>query len=291
MQARTLPAGASRSRRGYPGRVRLIASGPVPLYGWPALGAAGVRVAATTRGGGVSQGRFASLNLGFHVGDEDDAVLANRVRAAEAFGATLDDCVFAEQVAGTGVTRVGAAERGRGARRRDTAIPATDALITTDPGTVLAAMAADCMLITLVDPDAGVLALVHAGWPGTTAGIIPKAVAAMAECGAKPVRTIAAIAPSVSADTYQVGDDVAAAVRAALGERTGEALRPDGTGRHLFDLPAAARIQLTDAGIAAERIHAAGLVTGPGTPFFSHRFEGPTGRFAVLAQLTGRAAA
>lgn len=271
--------------------MRLIASDPVPLYGWPVFDAAGVRVAVTTRAGGVSRGRFASLNLGLHVGDENDAVLANRARAAEAFGVVLDDCVFAEQVAGTGVTRVGVAERGRGAWSRDTAIPATDALITTDPGTVLAAMAADCMLITLVDPAAGVLALVHAGWPGTTAGIIPKAVAAMGECGADPGRTVAAIAPAVSGETYQVGGEVAEATHAALGGRTADALRPDGTGRYLFDLPAAAGIQLADAGIPADRIHASRAVTGPGTPFFSHRFEGPTGRFAVLAQLTRKAAA
>jgi YfiH family protein len=170
-------------------------------------------------------------------------------------------------------------------------MPATDALITTDPGTVLAAMAADCMLITLVDPDGGVLALVHAGWPGTTAGIIPRAVAAMTERGADPGRVIAAIAPSVSGETYQVGDDVALAAHTALGERTDAVLRPDGTGRYLFDLPAAAHIQLTDAGITADRIHSSGAVTGPDTPYFSHRFEGPTGRFAVLAQLTGKAAA
>jgi YfiH family protein len=271
--------------------VRLIASGQLPLYGWPEFDGAGVRAAVTTRAGGLSQGRFASLNLGFHVGDEHDAVLANRERVAAAFGVSLDDCVFAEQVAGTTVTTVGSDARGRGARSRDTAIPATDALITTDPGTVLVAMAADCMLITLVDPDAHVLALVHAGWPGTTAGIIPKAVAAMAECGADPARTIVTIAPTVSGGAYQVGDDVARAARTALGERTPEVLRPDGTGRYLFDLPAAARIQLAVAGVPAHRIHSSGAVTGPGTPYFSHRFEGPTGRFAVMAQLTGEAAA
>jgi YfiH family protein len=265
--------------------------GPVPLYGWPVFGGAGVRVAVTTRAGGVSRGRFASLNLGLHVGDEDDAVLANRLRAAKAFGVALDECVFAEQVGGAHVSRVGAADRGRGALDRDSAIPATDALVTTDPDAVLAVMAADCMLITLVDPAARVLALVHAGWPGTTAGIIPKAVASMGECGAAPLRTIAAIAPAVSGERYQVGDDVAAAARAALGERAGDALRPDGTGRYLFDLPAAARIQLSSAGISPDRVHVSDAVTGPGTLFFSHRFEGPTGRFAVLAQLTRKAAA
>lgn len=250
-----------------------------------------VRVAVTTRSGGVSTGRFASLNIGFHVGDKYDDVLANRIRAAEAFGVDLDDCVFAEQVAGTRITRVSDADRGRGARDIADAIPRADGLVTTESGLVLALMAADCMLITLHDPAAPALALVHAGWPGTVNGAITAAVQAMQDCGARSDRIIAAIAPAVSGETYQVGDDVAEAARGAFGPRMSEVLRPDGTGRYVFDLVGAARIQLVDAGLAMTSIYASGQSTGPGTDFFSHRFEGPTGRFALFAQLTGKAAA
>lgn len=263
----------------------------MPLWRFDCFDESLLRVAVTTRTGGVSQGRFASLNLGFHVGDDPETVLSNRRRATAAFGALLDECVFAEQVAGTTVSRVGATDRGRGATARATAIPAADALLTTEPGVVLALMAADCMLLTLHDAEARVLALVHAGWPGTTAGIISAAVAAMHEAGADPARVIVAIAPAVSGETYQVGGDVAGAARAALGDRAADVLRPDGTGRYLFDLVGAARIQLADAGVAGGNIHDSGAVTGPGTPFYSHRFEGPTGRFAVLAQLPEEAAA
>lgn len=256
----------------------------------PGLDGTGVRAVVSTRAGGVSTGPYGSLNLGLHVGDDDDAVLTNRHLVADALGVELGDVVFAEQVAGNRVTRVGPSDRGRGARDRMTAIPATDALVTTEPGLTLAMMAADCMLLVLHDSAAKVLAVVHAGWPGTTSGIIGRAVAAMADCGADPARIVAAIGPAVSAETYQVGEDVAAAARSALGERTASVLRPDGTGRYLFDLVGAARLQLADAGLAPGSVHALGQVTGPGTPFYSHRFEGPTGRFAVMAQLTGEAA-
>jgi copper oxidase (laccase) domain-containing protein len=75
--------------------------------------------------------------------------------------------------------------------------------------------------------------------------------------------------------------------RSAFGDRVGEVLRPDpGNGeRWMFDLWAANRRQLLDAGVPAGQIQVAGMGTGPGTPFFSHRFEGPTGRFAAFARL------
>lgn len=244
-----------------------------------------VRAVVTTRFGGVSQGRFASLNVALHVGDDDDAVLLNRLRAATNFGASLNDFIFANQVGGTSVTRVGSSDRGRGTRSLGTAIPATDALVTTDPGVVLAVLAADCMLIALHDPQAHVLGVVHAGWPGTTAGIIPRAVDAMRDCGADPERIIASISPAVDGDRYQVGEDVADAALVALGSRVTTALRADGTGRYLFDLPAAARVHLARAGVPDGHVFTSDQVTGPGTPFYSHRFEGPTGRFALFAQL------
>ncbi|MEO7126662.1 MAG: polyphenol oxidase family protein [Nakamurella sp.] len=268
-----------------------VTSSLLPLWSFPCFDPATLRVAITTRRGGVSTGSFASLNIGFHVGDEYDDVLTNRIRTAEAFGVDLDDCIFAEQVAGTRITRVGDPERGRGARSKADALPQADGLVTTEPGPVLALMAADCMLIAMHDPAAPALALVHAGWPGTVNGAIPAAVRAMLECGAKPDRIVTAIAPAVSAGTYQVGDDVAQAALSAFGPRVGEVLRPDGTGRYVFDLVGAAHIQLVDAGLKVASIFDSGQTTGPGTDFFSHRFEGPTGRFALLAQLSGKAAA
>lgn len=268
-----------------------VPPGAPTLLPLPGLDPTLVRAAVTTRAGGVSVGGFASLNLGFHVGDEAAAVLTNRERAADAFGAPLGDCIFAEQVAGTRVQVVTAADRGRGARSRTDAVAQTDALVTDDPNPVLVLMAADCMLIALFDPTRPALALIHAGWPGTTKGVIPAAVDAMREIGADPGRIVASIGPAVSAEAYQVGEDVADAVHLAFADRAARVLRPDGTGRYLFDLPAAATVQLVDAGLDPRRVHRFAGTTGPGTPFFSHRFEGPTGRFAVLAQLTGKTAA
>jgi len=256
-----------------------------PLLTWSCFDPSRVRVALTTRSGGVSTGRYASLNLGLHVGDSPGAVLENRTRVAGALRASLDELVFCQQVHRRAVTVVGAEHRGRGARSDADAIPETDALVTTDPGIALVVMVADCVPIVLHEPVAGVLAVVHAGWGGTVRGVTPAAVQTMLEHGSDPARIVAGIGPAIDGAIYQVGDDVADLARAAFDDAVGEVLRPDGSGRYLFDLVAGARIQLQGTGLSPTNIHASGLVTGPGTPFFSHRLEGPCGRFAVLARL------
>lgn len=250
----------------------------MPVARWPALDGLGVDAIVTTRAAG---------NLGLHVGDDAERVRANRGRAAEALGAAPGDLVFCRQSHGAGVAVVGRGHRGRGLTDDEDAIPATDALVTAEPGPVLVVMVADCVPLVLVDPVRRVLACVHAGWGGTVRGVTGAAVAAMRDLGADPAAIVAAIGPSIAPGRYQVGDDVAEAAADAFGARTGEVVRPDGTGRWLFDLWRATALQLVEAGVPDRSIHLAGEDTGPGTPWFSHRSEGPCGRFALLATLSG----
>ena len=84
---------------------------------------------------------------------------------------------------------------------------------------------------------------------------------------------------------YQVGEDVAGAARSAFCAEVGDVLAPDGPGHWRFDLCAANRRVLAEAGVPAARIEPAGVGTGPGGPFFSDRAERPCGRFAALARL------
>jgi copper oxidase (laccase) domain-containing protein len=57
---------------------------PLIVPDWNAPDA--VRAVATTRVGGVSRDRYASLNLGEHVGDRPEAVRENRARLAAGGG-------------------------------------------------------------------------------------------------------------------------------------------------------------------------------------------------------------
>jgi YfiH family protein len=257
----------------------------LPVLSWPAFDAHPLDAAVTTRDGGVSTGRYRGLNLGLLVGDDETAVLANRARVASAIGGSLDDFVFCEQSHQPNVHIVTAEHRGRGARSTADAIAQTDALVTAVPGITLAVMAADCVPLVLFDPVARVLACVHAGWGGTVRGVTPAAVETMRTLGAEPARIIAGIGPAIHPDRYQVGADVAELAERAFGEAVALVIRPDGTGKWLFDLWQANALQLTTAGVPPEQVHIAGRDTGPGTPFYSHRSEAPCGRFAAIARL------
>jgi YfiH family protein len=261
-------------------------SAGLDILTWPAFGPLAVDVAVTTRHGGVSEGAYASLNLSLQVGDDPARVLENRRRAAAALGAATTDLVICEQVHGRRVAVVGGTDRGRGALRPDDVIAGADGLVTGDPGIVLAVMAADCVPIVLYDPVAHVLGCVHAGWRGTVARVCQSAVDTMASLGARPADIIAGVGPAIAPRAYQVGDDVAAAVHSAFGDGGDGLVRPDGTGRWLFDLWAANSRVLRDAGVLDGNIHLAGIATGaePGL-FFSHRQASPCGRFAALARL------
>jgi YfiH family protein len=261
-------------------------AGGLPVLRWPAISAAGVDAVVTTRRGGVSTVPYRSLNLALHVGDDPEAVAENRRRAAAAVGATPADLVFGAQVHGRTATVVTSADRGRGSTDLADALPGADALVTTEPGPVLVTLVADCVPLVLIDPGAGVLATVHAGWRGTAAGVTESALAAMAKLGADPSRVLAGIGPAVSPDAYRVGDEVADALRDALDGAPGDTvLRPSGDGGWLADLCEANRRALIRAGVAPERISLAGAATGEPGPFFSDRAVRPCGRFGLLARL------
>ena len=274
----------------------------LPVLTWPAFDPLPVEALVTTRHGGVSAGRYATLNLSFAVGDEAANVRENRRRAAAALGADPAGFVFAAQVHGRHAEVVSAADRGRGTLSAGDAVGPADALVTAAPGTVLAILVADCVPIVLYDPGAHVLACVHAGWRGTVARAAEAALAAMCSLGTRPRDVIAGIGPSVAAGSYQVGEEVARAARDAFGEELAGAapdgfgeqaralLRPaGGPGQWLFDLPAANRHVLRTAGVPDRQIHVAATPTGPDPGlFFSHRAERPCGRFALAARLEPR---
>ena len=197
----------------------------VPVLTWPVFDPLPVEALVTTRHGGVSAGRYATLNLSFAVGDEAANVRENRRRAAAALGADPADFVFAAQVHGRRAEVVSAADRGRGTLAGGDPVGPADALVTAAPGTVLAILVADCAPIVLYDPAAHVLACVHAGWRGTVARTAEAALAAMCSLGTRPRDVIAGIGPSVAAGSYQVGEEVARAARDAFGEEVAGAAR------------------------------------------------------------------
>jgi len=244
------------------------------------LGVPGVEALVSTRSGGVSEGPYASLNLGLHVGDDPERVLENRRRASASVRADLSELIFMDQVHGANVNVVGLQDAGRGAMLLDDAIPATDALVTNERGAVLVALVADCAPILLCDPVAGVLGVAHAGWRGTVAGVSGATVEAMCELGATRSDLIGVVGPAISPGAYEVGEDVAqafldAGYQAALHDHAG----------HLHaDIAGANALALLYAGLSPENISLT-TESSDDEAFFSDRAARPCGRFGLLARL------
>jgi len=224
----------------------------------------GFLVAFTERTGGVSEGTFASLNLGLMSGDDRSSVEENRRRLTAAVA--VDRIVTVRQVHGASVV---AAASGDGNAEGD-------GMVTDASGVALVVLAADCVPIALADPSTGRLAVVHAGWRGMAAGILDRAAGLFAE----PDRVLAAIGPAIGADHYEVSRDVAEAVSSRVDG--GAVLRRRGLRPHL-DLPATAARHLGELGVT--RIDEAETCTAcEEARFYSHRRDGGvTGRQALVA--------
>jgi len=149
-----------------------------------------------------------------------------------------------------------------------------DAAITTQPGVVLAAHAADCALVALITDD-GVLGVVHAGWRGIVEGVITAAVEQVRARSDAPVRAV--LGPCIRPAHYEFGADDLARVAAVVGDAA-RARTADGS--PALDLPASVRAALGSAGV--DDVNDLGLDTAH-ADFFSHRLRGDTGRHALVA--------
>jgi len=80
-----------------------------------------------------------------------------------------------------------------------------DILISNHPGCALGVLTADCLPIILYDQANHAVAIVHAGWKGTVAGIAQKAVLLMCEqFKTDPTDLIVLFGPSAQACCYEV---------------------------------------------------------------------------------------
>ncbi|HEX4460144.1 MAG TPA: polyphenol oxidase family protein, partial [Polyangia bacterium] len=165
----------------------------------------GVRHGFSTRRGGVSTGRFATLNLGGKWGDDPDAVAHNRRRFAAAGGFDLERLFTAKQVHGARVAVVV-----EGTLPERVAAVEADVVVTAQPGAVVGVYTADCVPILFADGD-GRVAAAHAGWRGTVQGVAVAAVEALVSIGARREQLHAALGPSICARCFEVGEEVAAA--------------------------------------------------------------------------------
>lgn len=227
-----------------------------------------IRRVFTTRRGGVSDPPWDAFNLGNGVGDDPTAVATNRARLAAEAGLPGDCVVWMDQVHGTTVARVTSAH--------GAPVAATDGLVTVTQGLGLAVLAADCVPLLAADPEAGVIAAVHAGRRGAASGVAIAALRQMELAGADLARVEVLVGPAACGECYEVPAEMRDEVEAAL---PGSACRT-ATGSPGLDLRAGLVRQLRAAGIAGLRVDP--RCTMSDGELYSHRRGAPTGRFAGL---------
>lgn len=217
----------------------------------------GVTHGFTTRVGGVSTGRYATMNLGERWGDAPEAVAENLARVAGAGAFELDRLVRVRQVHGASVLDAQVV----------TADSEADALCSSGPE-VVAVLTADCVPILLCDLDASVVVAVHSGWKGTVANIAARAVEHMIRAGVRPERLLAAIGPCIEREAFEVGEEVAVQFDPRFVDRS------IGAKPHV-DLVACVRAQLEQAGLAVNQIERVGGCTHANPElYFSYRRDG-----------------
>lgn len=244
--------------------------------------------AFSTRLGGVSPMPIRALNLAGFNEDDAENIYENRRRFLRLFEGewTLTGCW---QVHGADI---------RAVRSPQDAAPKPnvlgddqycDALISNTPDVLLTVKTADCVPVLIGDSHARAFAAVHAGWRGTSSSIVKLAVQSLErEYGARPENIRAAIGPAANACCYEVGADVINVFKERF--PSDQLFTPTRDGHARIDLHSANRIQLIEAGVLEDRIHAAPLCTMDRNDlFFSYRQEKKVrGRVGRLMSVIGR---
>ncbi len=252
----------------------------IPLLeaGWPLPEAVCARV--TLRAGGVSQSawgldgrRPGGLNLGARCGDDPQAVAENRRRLGELLPG--QPC-WLDQVHGVDVHLV-AGEPTESALSE----PRADALVTSEPGRVLAILTADCLPVLLADSTGRRIGAAHAGWRGLAAGVVEQTVSAIQRLPGESESLVAWLGPAIGPDAFEVGEEVLEAFVAHDPAARVCFKRGGAPGKWFADLYALARQRLAAVGVT--RVGGGGLCTvADAQRFYSHRRDRTAGRMASL---------
>ena len=220
------------------------------------------------RQGGVSTGKYASLNTGRGSGDDPANVAENRKRVARAVGTKPERLISNHQIHSTKVVVIDKNNQ----TDISLAVPQkADAMVSDQAGIALSALSADCAPILFADMNAGIIGAAHAGWRGALAGVTDETVAAMVDLGAQRKNIIATIGPCLSVQHFEVGPEF---VGEFITENLGNAkFFTSGKGdRSYFDIKAYLVRKLLAAGIGAAQA-LPDCTYGAHSTYFSYRYN------------------
>jgi YfiH family protein len=230
-----------------------------------------VRAWQTTRGIGVPP--YGGFNLGVHVGDDPNAVQANRAHLTSAILPTAP--VWLTQVHGTRVLTLTGHEPPLTA-------PEADAVLTNVPGQVCVIMTADCLPVLIADRYGRVVGAAHAGWRGLADGVLEALVQAMTALGQVQAQDLLVwLGPVIGPTAFEVGDDVRDTFL-AQSSAYASSFEPhvSTAGKWLADLPSLAQQKLAALGVIA--VTDSGVCTYTSADFYSYRRENVTGRMGSM---------
>lgn len=259
----------------------------IVYYSLPRWREAGAKVVMTCRPGGESEAPFSGLNLGLHVDDQEERVIANRKKLLQAIGSDEADFVTIKQVHGKNIAHVGQADRGRGFSAYADAIDDTDGMFTGEKQVLMATFYADCLPVAVFHPQKKLLGLAHAGWKGTYQNIGRELIGAMrAFVSFEPKECWCALGAGIGSCCYEVDE----AFYQRFRERYDDAAQwflPADNGKFYFDNIKANLALLQGCGVKQENIDVLGLCTSCHNDlFFSYRKEqGRTGRHGLWGEL------
>ncbi|HBH49589.1 MAG TPA: peptidoglycan editing factor PgeF [Bacteroidales bacterium] len=237
-----------------------------------------IKAAIVLRSGGVSKGKYSSLNLSFKSGDDPKKVVRNRELLAKKSGLIFSNLVFPDQCHTKNIQVL--------FEYPDKELLETDAVITSVNGLAIGVLAADCVPILFYDRELQVVGAAHAGWKGTVEGISQHVVKTMVDTfQTKPHNILVGIGPCIQQINYEVGPEVISAV-GKLGTNYSDLFIKDSEKpQHGYvNLPGINRQLLIDSGVLAENIDFINECTFSNPQkYFSARRDGfQSGRFASL---------
>lgn len=231
----------------------------------------GVVAFSTTRHGGVSKGNYASLNINGYCGDAKEDVAKNRRLLCMSLNLSDEShLVIPHQTHGTTVLTVDKTFMALDEEQRQQRLEGIDAVITNVPQICIGVSTADCIPIIIYDDVHHAAAAIHAGWRGTVARIVKKAVAALqAAYGSQPTELQAWIGPGISLKNFEVGQEVYDQFAEAGFQMECIAMKYE---KWHIDLPMCNRMQLEEAGVPLQSIRQMAVCTYDQTDdYFSAR--------------------
>lgn len=169
----------------------------------------GVVAFSTTRHGGVSEGSYASLNVNEYCGDNAEHVAANRQLLAAELKVDTNRIIIPHQTHGVETRIIGSEFLALPENVKRMLLEGVDAVMTNVQGVCIGVSTADCIPVLLYDEEHHAAAAIHAGWRGTQARIVHKAVLEMRMAyNTDPAKLKVVVGPGISIDNFEVGDEV-----------------------------------------------------------------------------------